>query len=218
MRKIQDFLLDNEIILWKHMEIKNLLKIPLLETIIGIALTGMFSILFNVILYLLLNETFILILSLLILPIVIFIIFGFSLIIPGVKKYLEITNNLKLPSKRIMKYKEITAITNKRLIQKSYDIFEIDFKKNPITSLSNMEINRDLVFVDLQSINLVSIEELEEYHKIAFKFNKDDKNYLPLLLTIPNKDFPEFINILKKEIPLTKKKRAGNFIIDYYKS
>jgi len=218
MREIQAFLLEDEKILWRHVEIKNLLKLPLLEVLIGITLACLLSIFFNVIFYLLLQETLILFLSLIIFPITKFMIFGISLIIPGIKKYLEILNNLKIPPKMAMKYKEISFLTNKRLIQKSYNIFEIDFQQNPLTNLDDIEINRDLIFVNLSKIKLVSTEELDDHYEIAFKFNENDKNYIPLLLTIPNKGLPELLNILKHEISLTEKKRIGNYIVNFYKS
>ncbi len=216
MKGIEEFLLKDEEILWTFTEIKNIVKIPILEVLIGIILSTILSIVFNMLFYMFFQETLALIISLILFPLISFIIFAITLIIPGIKKYYEIINNLKTTLNKAIRYKEIIVITNKRIMQKSYNVFNIDYIKNPITNYNDLLINRDLVLVNLTSIHVVSTEELEESYQVAFKFTKNDKNYLPMLFEIPKDQFPEFIYILKKEIPLSKKTRIHNFLIDYY--
>ncbi|MFX1381466.1 MAG: hypothetical protein ACFFBP_03410 [Promethearchaeota archaeon] len=218
MEEIERYLLEEEKILWKYVETKNLLKIPILKIVIGIILTISLSILFNLLYYILIQDPIAVLISILSLSIASFVIFGIFLIIPGILKYLKIMDNLKTTSKNLMKYSEISIITDKRLIQKSYNVFEIDYVKNPITNLEDFEINRDIVFVNLPSIHVVSIEALESFYQVAFKNRDDDEQYIPLLFTIPLENISEFINILEEEIPLKRKKRLGNYLINYYKN
>ncbi|MFX1276582.1 MAG: hypothetical protein ACFFAT_16270, partial [Promethearchaeota archaeon] len=194
MEEIERYLLEEEKILWKYVETKNLLKIPILKIVIGIILTISLSILFNLLYYILIQDPIAVLISILSLSIASFVIFGIFLIIPGILKYLKIMDNLKTTSKNLMKYSEISIITDKRLIQKSYNVFEIDYVKNPITNLEDFEINRDIVFVNLPSIHVVSIEALESFYQVAFKNRDDDEQYIPLLFTIPLENISEFIN------------------------
>ena len=131
---------------------------------------------------------------------------------------MEITSNLHLKANKIRKYEEISVITNKRLIQKSYNIFKIDYLNNPISDLDSFKINRDMVFVDLESIQVVSTEQMEIIYQVGFKFNDDDKNFIPLLFTFPINKFHDFINILSDNIPLNRKVRKSNNIINYYRN
>ena len=218
MEELENYLLDDEEILWSHREMMNLIQLPTLEIIIGTSLSGGLSLSLNFIIYVFFAKNIILLLSLIILPIVIVIIFGLSLIMPGIRQYIQITENLHLNTKDLRKYEGISIITNKRLIQKSYNAFEIDYLQNPINDLENFKIYRDMVFVNLESIQVVSAEEMEYFFQVGFKFKEDDTNFMPLLFSIPRDRFSEFLSILKENIPLQRKIRISNYIINYYKN
>ena len=107
-------------------------------------------------------------------------------------------------------------ISNKRLIQKSYNAFKIDYSENPISDLENYEIYRDMVFINLSAIKVVIAEKLETYYQIGFKFSIKDDNLIPLLFSVPINLFPSFIDELTEKIPLKNKKRRDNFIVNYF--
>jgi len=216
MERIEDNLLKNEEILWKHITTTNLLQVPILKGLIGLSLVGIISILFNFVMYVFFSESFILILSLILLPIFTALIFGVSLIIPGMKDYFQIKKNLHSDYKNLKEYKEISIITSKRLIQKTYKAFT-SYSEYPILDLKNYQINHDIIFVNLNSISVVSSEIDGSNYQIAFKHDEKDKNFIPLLYTIPLKQYNKFINILRELIPLKRKKRTGNFLVNYYK-
>ena len=218
MEEIEKHLLEGEEISWKHVEIKNLLFEPLLEIVIGIALIVVLSIIFNYVTYLMRFEEIHLLFSLLyfIVPIVVAVTFGIGIILPGFQKLIQITSNLRLSPKKIRQYEEISLITNKRLIQKSYNAFEIDYSKNPINDLNNFEIYRDMIFVNLHAIKVVIVENVETSYQIGFRFNLKDDNLLPVLFSVPINKFPGFIDELTEKIPLKKKKRKDNYIVNYF--
>ena len=80
-------------------------------------------------------------------------------------KRIKIFSYLSL--KKVREYEEISLITNKRLIQKSYNAFEIDYSKNPISNLNDFEIYRDTIFITLQAIKVVVVEKKEYTHRTS---------------------------------------------------
>ena len=218
MEEIEKHLLEGEEISWKHVEIRNLLFEPLLEIVIGIALIVALSIIFNYVTYLMRFEEIHLLFSLLyfIVPIIVAVTCGIGIILPGFQKLIQITSNLRSNPKKIRQYEEISLITNKRLIQKSYNAFEIDYSKNPINDLNNFEIYRDMIFVNLHAIKVVIVENVETSYQIGFRFNLKDDNLLPVLFSVPINKFPGFIDELTEKIPLKNKKRTDNYIVNYF--
>ena len=218
MEEIKIHLLDDEEITWKNIEIKNLLLSPLLEIVVGIALIVSLSILFNYITYLMKFEEINLLFSLsyFIVPIIVSLSCGITIILPAIKKLNKITLNLRENLKNIKVYEEIILITSKRLIQKSYNAFEINYSQNPITDLENFEIIRDLVFINLKAIKVVIAEKMEEFYQVGLKFNLEDDNYVPILLAIPFNKFDSFLEELTEKIPLKRKKRKDNYLINYF--
>ncbi len=211
-------MLEGEEISWKHVEIRNLLFEPLLEIVIGIALIVALSIIFNYVTYLMRFEEIHLLFSLLyfIVPIIVAVTCGIGILLPGFQKLIQITSNLHSSPKKIRQYEEISLITNKRLIQKSYNAFEIDYSKNPINDLNNFEIYRDMIFVNLHAIKVVIVENVETSYQIGFRFNLKDDNLLPVLFSVPINKFPGFIAELTEKIPLKNKKRKDNYIVNYF--
>ena len=218
LEEIEKHLLEGEEISWKHVEIRNLLFEPLLEIVIGIALIVALSIIFNYVTYLMRFEEIHLLFSLLyfIVPIIVAVTCGIGIILPGFQKLIQITSNLRSNPKKIRQYEEISLITNKRLIQKSYNAFEIDYSKNPINDLNNFEIYRDMIFVNLHAIKVVIVENIETSYHIGFRFNLKDDNLLPVLFSVPINKFPGFIDELTEKIPLKNKKRKDNYIVNYF--
>ena len=152
----------------------------------------------------------------LIFPIIVTITCGIVIILPGIKKLNQITNNLQVTPKDLRYYEEISVISNKRLIQKSYNAFKIDYSKNPIRDLENYEIYRDMVFINLKAVKVVIAEKFETFYQIGFKFSIKDDNLIPLLFTISINLFPSFIDDLTDKIPLKHKKRKDNYIVNYF--
>ena len=218
LEEIEKHLLEGEEISWKHVEIRNLLFEPLLEIVIGIALIVALSIIFNYVTYLMRFEEIHLLFSLLyfIVPIIVAVTCGIGIILPGFQKLIQITSNLRSSPKKIRQYREISLITNQRLIQKSYNAFEIDYSKNPINDLNNFEIYRDMIFVNLHAIKVVIVENIESSYQIGFRFNLKDDNLLPVLFSVPINKFPGFIDELTEKIPLKNKKRKDNYIVNYF--
>ena len=151
-----------------------------------------------------------------IVPIIVSVTCGIGIILPGIKKLNQITKNLHVNPKDLRYYEEISVISNKRLIQKSYNAFQIDYTENPISDLENHEIYRDMVFINLKAIKVVIAEKLEASYQIGFKFSIEDDNLIPLLFTVPLNLFPGFIDELTEKIPLRRKKRKDNYIINYF--
>jgi hypothetical protein len=218
MEEIEKLLLEGEEISWKHVETRNLLFEPLLEIVIGIALIISLSLIFNYITYLMRFEEINALFALLylIVPTIVTISCGIGIILPGIKKLNQITNNLQINPKDLRYYEEISVISNKRLIQKSYNAFKIDYSENPIIDLENHEIYRDMVFINLKAIKVVIAEKLETSYQIGFKFSIKDDNLVPLLFSVPLNLFPSFIDELTEKIPLKHKKRRDNFIVNYF--
>lgn len=218
LEEIEKLLLEGEEISWKHVETKNLLFDPLLEIGIGFTLIIALSIIFNYITYLMKFEEIHILFSLMyfIVPIVVALTCGIVVVLPGIKKLIRITANLHLSLKKIREYEEISLITNKRLIQKSHSAFEIDYSKNPIGNLDDFEIYRDIIFINLQAIKVVVVENLETSCQIGFRFSLNDDNLIPILLSVPFNKFPGFIEELTEKIPLKKKKRKDNYIVNYF--
>lgn len=220
LEEIKKYLLNGEEISWKNVEIQNLLFNPIIEIGVGIALIVSLSLLFNYITYLMkfeeINMFFVLLYFLA--PIAVLISFGIVVILPAIKKLNKIMSDLQENFKNLKRYEEITVITGKRLIQKSYNVFEIDYSQNPITDLENFEIIRDLVFINLEAIKVVIAEKLEFSYQVGFKFNLEDDNYVPIFLNIPFNKFDGFMEELIEKIPLKRKKRQDNYIINYFKN
>ena len=152
----------------------------------------------------------------LIFPIIVTVTCGIGIVLPGIKKLNQITKNLQVTPKDLRNYEEVSAISNKRLIQKSYNAFKIDYSENPISDLENHEIYRDMVFINLKSIKVVIAEKLETSFQIGFKFSIKDDNLIPLLFSVPLNLFPSFIDELTEKIPLKQKKRKDNYIVNYF--
>jgi hypothetical protein len=218
LEEITKHLLEDEEISWKHVEIKNLLLEPLLEVGIGVILMIVLSIIFNYITFLMKFEEIHLLFSLmyLIIPIIVAFTCGIGIVLPGIKKINQITTNLHLNPKKVRKYEDISLITNKRLIQKSYNAYKIDYSKNPIIALDDFEIYRDMIFINLHAIKVVIVENVETSYQIGFKFSLKEDNLIPVLFSVPTNKFPAFIDELTEKIPLKRKKRADNYIVNYF--
>jgi hypothetical protein len=218
MEEIEKLLLEGEEISWKHVETINLLFEPLIEIVIGFALIISLSLIFNYITYLMKFEEINMLFALLylVIPIVVTFTCGIGIILPAIKKLNQITKNLQVNPKDLRHYKEISVISNKRLIQKSYNAFKIDYSENPISDLENHEIYRDMVFINLNAIKVVIAEKLETSFQIGFKFSIEDDNLIPLLFSVPLNLFPSFIDELTERIPLKHKKRKDNYIVNYF--
>ena len=218
LEEIEKYILEGEEISWKHVETKNLLFEPLLEMGVGIILIVALSIVFNYVTYLMKFEEIHTLFSLMyfIVPIIVALTCGIGIILPGIKKLNQITVNLHSTPKKIRKYEEISIITSKRLIQKSYNAFEIDYVKNPIRNLDDFEIDRDMIFINLRAIKVVIVENIETSYQIGFKFNLKDDNLIPVLFSVPINKFPGFIDDLTEKIPLKKKIRKDNYIVNYF--
>ncbi len=218
MEEIETLLLEGEEISWIFIETKNLLFEPLLEIVVGFALIISLSLIFNYITYLMRFEEINVLFALLylIIPIIVTVTCGIGIILPGIKKLNQITKNLQVSLKDLRYYEEISVVSNKRLIQKSYNAFKIDYSKNPISDLENHEIYRDMVFINLKAIKVVIAEKLETSYQIGFKFSIKDDNLIPLLFSVPLNLFPSFIDELTEKIPLKHKKRKDNYIVNYF--
>jgi hypothetical protein len=218
MEEINKHFLEGEEISWKHVEIKNLLFEPILEVGIGVVLIIALSIIFNYITFLMKFEEIHMLFSLMyfIIPIVVAFVCGIGVVLPGIKKLNQITKNLQCNPKSLRNYEEVSVISNKRLIQKSYNAFKIDYSDNPISDLENYEIYRDMVFINLSAIKVVIAEKLETSYHIGFKFSIKDDNLIPLLFNVPINLFPRFIDELTEKIPLKHKKRQNNYIVNYF--
>ena len=199
---IKKNLLDDEEILWKYSEERNLLKETIAHLIIGIFLIAFLLISIIMISSTLVWMTWYIILLLIAIPTLLFIRTIFAII----KDYKKKSNYLNLTWKELRKYKCVYIITNKRWIQKDYDLnSNIDISKY---STKVLEKSGDIIFVNMESIQVIYTYEDNGY-TILFYIDYDEDNLedsnLGVLLS--SMEFIKAIKTLKEVIPLKKEKQ-----------
>ncbi|MBN1800448.1 MAG: hypothetical protein JW891_03025 [Candidatus Lokiarchaeota archaeon] len=218
MEDIDLELLEGEEILWKKVKSKNLIEKPVYNLLLGLIFIAFVSLGGNFLINFIFFPTLISILSMVLFPLGVLTIIGIVFIRPLILRLSKISRDLGLTFKELQHYQEIEIISNKRLIKKSYDAFEIDYSQNPITDLNGYQLSKDLVYIDLSAINTVLVEKIDEGWQIGFKFKGKDDYLVPLLFFVPLKEFSIFISILKENIPLKTKRHLNNDLIGYYKN
>jgi len=199
------FISHNEEILWEYSEEKNLLKDIIVHLIIGI-----FLLIFFIAIIIFISQTlewlsWYIVLLISIFPILLFV----RTIITGVKNYKDMLNKLQLSRKELRNYERVYMLTNKRWIQKDYDLSSnIDISKY---KKGVLERNKDIIFVNLENIKVIYTVEDKEY-MIAFYIDYDEENfedsYLGVWLSL--EEFQKVMKILKDVIPI-KKGKQDNF-------
>jgi len=195
------FISNDEEILWEHSEEKDLLKEIIVHLIIGI-----FLMIFLITVIIIISRTlewlsWYVVLLLSVIPILLFV----RTILVAKKDYSDKLNKLQISRKELRNYENVYILTNKRWIQKDYDLnFNIDISKYTKGAL---ERKKDIVFVNLEKIQVIYTVEDKKY-MIAFYIDYDEENleetYLGVWLS--PEEFKKVMKILKKVIPIEKEK------------
>jgi hypothetical protein len=172
MSEINDILNLNEEILWKRIQVKNLvLTYPVYILIAFITIIIIFCFIYPGILALTYNMIF----------------FGNSMLITGIVfevlvVFLEVSifrkfrnryrKTLIVPNEELKEYKVIDALSNRRVIIK--DVRRQSFKKKYVeeNSISGIEFNKDYLFLNLKNVEAILFRK--SYHQIEFSLNKTE--------------------------------------------
>ncbi|MFW9819974.1 MAG: hypothetical protein ACFFE5_10220 [Candidatus Thorarchaeota archaeon] len=206
MEAITKFLEDDEKILFQRSLI-NQLNIKNIRAIMIMAFISLFILgtsLISMLIFWQLIGIFIFLLG------VLFPIFGLTtlaLYLPY-HKYMKILN---LKFSQIKHYEDLCILTNKRWIQKSLDILSINI---PTFSIP-ISLKDDLVMIDFDQIQSFFAQRRDSYKNYFLGF--DLKFPYGQGLFVPYDIFPEFIEILKKIIPIKREVHDKRGLIYYYR-
>jgi ABC-type multidrug transport system fused ATPase/permease subunit len=202
LEQIKQLLTEGEDILWYYRETKSLIKEPLIHVFIGILLMVILSYLILVIASWLEWILWVVILLLLI-PIGLFI----RSILFSIKDYRDKIKTLQLSFKKLRHYECIYAITNKRWIQKDFDLnsnVEVsDYFKETIEKF------KDIVFVNLEKIEAIyTFEDKTNIIALYIEYNEENPEETDFGVWVSSKEFHKAIDTLKKVIPLENEKEG----------
>ncbi|MBD3197710.1 MAG: hypothetical protein GF317_21840 [Candidatus Lokiarchaeota archaeon] len=193
--EISELLLENEFIEWSFTKQINLFeKIIIRYTfrpfiiIIGPLLLIMF-------LSLLLSWTYLFSATLILVFILgFYILFRFN-------DYFRIKRKFRLSKSELRSYHVSIYLTNKRIIQKSYEILNLEFKNFP-----NYELREDFFILNHEDIRAIIISYYKNRYKIWLSGTKANTKYIRwenyTSFEIPEDKYDNFYKILKKYIPL----------------
>ncbi|HEY0089926.1 MAG TPA: hypothetical protein VGB37_13840 [Candidatus Lokiarchaeia archaeon] len=200
MEIIKKFLRNEEEVLWYYRETKSLIKEPLIHVLIGILLMVILSYLILVIASWLEWILWVVILLLLI-PIG---LFGRSMLY-SIKDYRDKIKTLQLSFKQLRHYECIYAITNKRWIQKDFDLnSNVDVSEYPEEAIEKF---KDIIFVNLEKIEAIyTFENKINVIALYLEYNEENPEETDFGVWVPLKEFHKAIDTLKKVIPLESEK------------
>ncbi|MFW9968918.1 MAG: hypothetical protein ACFFDF_01875 [Candidatus Odinarchaeota archaeon] len=208
MESIRKYIKDDEKVLFQRSLINPAHKKNIKAMIIigGISLL----LIIPIIICLILRSTYIYYFIMSILLIITSVVFGFislGLYLP----YYMYMKVLQLDFNQIKQYKDIYILTNKRWIQKSLDVLNINETIFPL----EITKHNDIIFIDFNQIKSIFTQRKDSANSYFFGF--DLKFPWGQELFIPYVIFPEFIKILKEVIPIKREVHAKHGVIYYYR-
>jgi len=199
MKKIKDFLEEDETILWKYSETKNLTKDFIVVT--GLSISILITIIIGMIIVSIVEDipfTDLLIALYISGAIIALCIIG------SLSEFLGVKRRLHLSFKELKKYKIKYIITDKRYIQKTHWNHEVDFSRYPEKSLKR---HKDIVFIDIKSVEAFYFERehIGLYLTISVL---NSPEISPLYISCNEEKAKEVTRILKELIPMEQDKEV----------
>ena len=207
MERIEQFLQDDEYILWKKFEVKNyLIRIPIVIFLLGVIITGIALFFWYIPSWE--GTSYLFFTNIEINPIIIYFsilsIFYTAIIIVigiSIREFKKGTKKLDLKLIDLKEYNEVYILTNKRWIQKELNYsFLIDDSKFSPDILNRIQ---DMMFIDLNYFKIASIQKRRSQNIIFYCINDPNNEDFKqkIVIKVNNKEYADLIIHLRKLIP-----------------
>ncbi len=217
MEEINGLLQNNEEILWKFSKKEDPLSKPRKNVKTGLILTFFITILE---LFYVISGIFIKMVPEIIMPIALLLSFILLFLILSINDYKKVLKKFELSPEELKNYENVYILTNKRWIQKSINVFNIDFSK---LHKQNLKRNKDIVLVSLEILPILYTYDLgEKYGYYVIFLQEYDKNSIidpleNLGLIIPSENYWKFNKAIQEFFTLDKKEQDINVKIFHLK-